>query len=104
MDYRNGLLYVTLCACDAFYMHRNAYKSQREREKESRKYEKYECMYFRYRKMFRSREKEAKCKIYGYLFNIAGQMLFGCFHSAGGVPGFQLMDRGIFCCEFRSAC
>ena len=26
MDYRNGLLYVTLSACDAFYMHRMAYK------------------------------------------------------------------------------
>ena len=24
-----------------------------------------------------------KCKIYGYPFNIAGQMPFGCFHSAG---------------------
>ena len=59
----------------------------------------------RLRYMYRqvSRE-ETKCKIYGYPFNIAGQMRFGCFHSAGGVPGFQLMDRGIFCCECRPAC
>ena len=30
---------------------------------------------------------ETKCKIYGYPFNITGQMLFGCFHSAGECRG-----------------
>ena len=29
MDYRNGLLHMALSACNAFYMHRKAYRRHR---------------------------------------------------------------------------
>ena len=32
LNYRNGLLYMALSACNAFYMHRMAYRFHREKK------------------------------------------------------------------------